>query len=168
MNRTRRKLILGTGASGALALATAAGLMPARAAQAIELKPTDYGFIDFESVMSEIGGLKAQVSSGISIVAPDLADQGAMVPVEVISHIPGTDSIAILVEKNAIPLVGKFEFKNGGVGRIATRIRLAESSPVHVVVRAGGQIYRASRPVSIVVSGCEESAPSPMKSRTEK
>jgi sulfur-oxidizing protein SoxY len=168
MNRTRRKLILGTGATGALALATAAGLMQAGAARAIELKPTDYGFIDFESVMNEIGGLKAQVSGGISIVAPDLADQGALVPVEVISLIPGTDSIAILVEKNAIPLVGKFEFKNGGVGRIATRIKMAESSPVHVVVRAGGQIYRASKSVSVVIGGCEESAPSPMKLKTEK
>lgn len=166
MNKTRRKLMLG---AGAVTLATATGLMKPGSAQAIELKARDFGVSDFDTVMNEIGGLKAQISSGISIAAPDIAEQGSMVPIEVYSQIPGSESIAILVENNAIPVVARFEFKNGGVARIATRIKLAESSPVHVVVRAAGQNYRATKSVKTVIGGCgDESFPSAMKSRSEK
>ncbi len=154
MNKTRRKLILGAGAAGTITLATLAGLAPAGSAQAIGLKATDLGINDFDTVMNDIGGLQAQSSNGISILVPDIAEQGAFVPIEVYSQIPGSESIAILVENNAIPVVAKFEFKNGGVARIATRIKLAGSSPIHVVVRAGGQHYRATKSVKAVIGGC--------------
>jgi len=167
MDSTRRKLMLGAGASSAIALAIAVGLIKPESAHAIELKAGNFGVNDFDAVMNEIGGLKAQSSAGIDIAIPDIAENGAFVPIEVYSHIPGSESIAILVENNAIPVVAKFEFRNGGVARIATRIKLAESSPVHVVVRANGQYFHASKPVKAVIGGCgDESFTSGMKPKS--
>ncbi len=167
MNNLRRQLIKGAIATSVVTLTTSTGLMKPILAEANDLKPADFGVMDFETVMNEMGGLKAETSEGIDFAAPDVAENGAIVPVEVFSHLPDTDSIAILVEKNAIPLVAKFDFRNGGVGHIATRIKMAESCPVHAVVRAGGKIYRASKMVTVTLSGCEFD-PSPMKSKDEK
>lgn len=169
MDGTRRKLMLGTGAAGAMALATAAGLATPGSARAVELKPRELGVSDFDTVMNEIGGLQAQTSGGIQIALPDVAEQGSMVPIEVNSQIPGSESIAILVENNAIPVVARFEFKNGALARVATRIKMAESSPVHVVVRAAGRNYRATKSVKAVIGGCgDEGFASGMKSRNDK
>lgn len=165
MNKTRRKLLIGAGAASTLSLATATGLLSAGAAQASGLTANDFGVNDFETMLNDIGGVNAQISNGISITVPDVAEQGAFVPIEIYSQIPGSESIAILVERNAIPVVARFEFKNGGVARVATRIKLAESSPVHVVVRAEGKHYRATKSVQAVVGGCgDEDFGSAMKS----
>lgn len=163
MNKTRRKLLIGAGAASALTIASAAGL-----AQASGLKANDFGINDFETMLHDLGGVNALSSNGIEITVPDIAEQGAFVPIEIHSQIPGSESIAILVENNAIPLVARFEFRNGGVARVATRIKLAESSPVHVVVRAAGKHYRATKSVKAVIGGCgDEDFGSAMKTNSK-
>ena len=166
MDRTRRNMLLGAGATSAIAMAIATGLMKPTSAHALELNTGDSSGNDFDAAMKEVGSLKTQDSSEIEITLPDIAEQGALVPIEVFSHIPNSEAIAILVENNAIPVVATFEFRNGALPRIATRIKLAESSPVHVVVRAGGQYFHASRPVKAVIGGCgDESFASEIKSK---
>ncbi len=168
MNNTRRKLLIGAGAAGAFTIATAAGLTQAGIAHASSSTVNDFGVNDFETMLHDLGGVNAQSSNGINITVPDIAEQGAIVPIEIYSQIPDSESIAILVEKNAIPVVAKFEFKNGGVARVATRIKLAESSPVHVVVRAAGKHYRATKFVKAVIGGCgDEDFGSAMKSNSK-
>ena len=72
-----------------------------------------------------------------------------------------------IVQGSSVKLA-KFEFKNGGVARVATRIKLAESSPVHVVVRAAGKHYRATKFVKAVIGGCgDEDFGSAMKSNSK-
>lgn len=168
MNETRRKFLIRAGSAGTVTLAAATGLVQAGTALASGLKANDFGINDFETMLNDLGGVNAQNSSGINLTVPDIAEQGAFVPIEVYSQIPGSESISILVEKNAIPVVAKFEFRNGGVARVATRIKLAESSPIHVVVRAAGKHYRATKYVKAVIGGCgDEDFGSAMKSNSK-
>jgi sulfur-oxidizing protein SoxY len=90
----------------------------------------------------------------IHIMAPERAENGAIVQVEVKSDIAGTEAIAILVEKNPTPLIANFMFSNGAEPFVVTRIKMAEDSDIKVVVKAGNQYFTNSRHVVVLENGC--------------
>lgn len=90
----------------------------------------------------------------IHIVAPERAENGAIVQVEVKSDIAGTEAIAILVEKNPTPLIANFMFSNGAEPFLVTRIKMAEDSDIKVIVKAGDQYFTNSRHVVVLENGC--------------
>jgi|SRR5690606_7096858 sulfur-oxidizing protein SoxY len=93
-------------------------------------------------------------SQEIEIVAPDFAENGAVVQVEVRSRIAGTEAIAILADKNPNPLIANFMFSNGAEPSVVTRIKMAETSNLQVIVKVGDQYYSASKKVEVSLSGC--------------
>lgn len=90
----------------------------------------------------------------IHITAPERAENGAVVQVEVKSDISGTEAIAILVDKNPTPLIANFMFSNGAAPFVITRIKMAETSDIKVVVKAGNQYFTNSRNVVVLENGC--------------
>ncbi|MCB5185581.1 thiosulfate oxidation carrier protein SoxY [Methylobacillus gramineus] len=90
----------------------------------------------------------------IEIVAPDFAENGAVVQVEVMSRIAGTEAMAIFAEKNPVPLVANFTFSHGAQPYVITRIKMAESQSLQVVVKVGERYYQASRYVTVSEGGC--------------
>lgn len=103
-------------------------------------------------------GLKAEPqapSQQIEIMAPERAENGAVVQVEVLSRIPGTEAIAILADNNPTPLIANFMFSNGAEPYIVTRIKMAESSDVRAIVKVGEQYYEAKRFVEVLENGCD-------------
>jgi len=105
-------------------------------------------------VLKGIGATDATPSSDITIKAPDLAENGARVQIEVTSRIPGTRSMAIIAEKNPFPLIASFEFSNGAEAFISTYIKMGESANVRAVVNAEGKIYTAAKEVRVTIGGC--------------
>ncbi len=101
-----------------------------------------------------IGVTAAEDSDRIVLKAPEIAENGAIVPLEIASQIPGTDAIYILVDKNPQPLTAVFEFANGAEAFVATRIKMAESSRIRIVARAGGKFYVTMRDVKVTIGGC--------------
>ncbi len=95
-----------------------------------------------------------QVSPQISIVAPDQAENGAVVQIEISSQIAGTESISLLVDKNPTPLIAHYRFSNGAMPFVVTRIKMAETSQVKAVVKVGTQYFSASRQVVVLENGC--------------
>lgn len=93
-------------------------------------------------------------SRDIVLTAPDMAENGAIVQIEVESRIPGTEAIAILVEKNPTPLIANFLFYNGTDPYVVTRIKMAETSELKAVVKAGGKYYSVVRKVEVALGGC--------------
>ena len=93
-------------------------------------------------------------SQDIDIVAPDRAENGAIVQVEINSRIPNTESIAIFVEHNPTTLIGHFSFSNGALPKLVTRIKMAETSDIKIVVKAGGQYFTAAKNVVVLENGC--------------
>lgn len=93
-------------------------------------------------------------SSDIVIIAPDRAENGAIVQVEVISKITGTEAIAILVEKNPTPLIANFMFSNGALPFVVTRIKMAETSELKVIVKAGDRYFSNVKNITVLENGC--------------
>ncbi len=101
-----------------------------------------------------VGAGNAEPSPDIVINAPEIAENGAQVPIEIQSNVPGTETIYIFADKNVQPYVGNFTFTNGAEPYIATRIKMGETCDLRVVVRAGGKFYVATREVKVTIGGC--------------
>jgi sulfur-oxidizing protein SoxY len=70
------------------------------------------------------------------------------------SRIPGTEAIAVLVEKNPTPLIANFVFSNGAEPYVVTRIKMSETSALKAVVKVGERYYSVSKQVEVAVGGC--------------
>jgi sulfur-oxidizing protein SoxY len=154
MNQLRRAFLKNAGTFGTVAMAMAAGLLKPGAALAAAWNSVAFAAKDTASAMKEAGYPGATESQDIVIKAPDIAENGAVVPVTVTSNIPGTTSMAIYVEKNPSPLIADFEFSNGAEPFISTRIKMAKTSVVRVSVKAGGKSYTNGREVKVTIGGC--------------
>ena len=128
-------------------------LLPIRAFAALWNKPAFEAekLSDAQNNLSMNGEI---VSNQILITAPDRAENGAIVQVEVTSNIVNTDTITILVEKNPTPLIAHFMFSNGAAPFVITRIKMAETSDIKVVVKAGGQYFTNAKNVVVLENGC--------------
>jgi sulfur-oxidizing protein SoxY len=153
MQQTRRTLLKGAGAAGAVSVAVLAGLLKPSMAFAGWNK-AGFESRDMATSMNAIGAGSATASSEVSVKAPDIAENGAVVPVEIISNVAGTDSIAILSEKNTMPLIAVFNLSNGCEGYISTRIKMGSTANVVAVVKAGGKVYKAHKEVKVTIGGC--------------
>jgi len=104
--------------------------------------------------LKSAGILNPAASADIVIKAPEIAENGAQVPVDILSKLPGTDTVYIFVDKNPQPFVGSFDFLNGAEAFISTRIKMGETSNLRVVVRAGGKHFVATREIKVTIGGC--------------
>jgi len=151
---SRRTALKGAGAGTLLAAATAAGLL--RPSDA--LADWNKGAFEAKTVSDALKSLKIAApaeTKDIAIKAPDIAENGAVVPIEIQSNIPGTKSIAVLIEKNPFPYVGSFDVSQGAMPFVALRVKIGESSNVRVVVAAAdGRFYTAVKEVKVTIGGC--------------
>ena len=152
MQETRRSVIRAGGALGLLAAFGTALLKPGRA-----LAARNQGAFEAKSAvdaMRSLGVSNAEDSKDIVIRAPDIAENGAVVPIDITSNIPGTTSISVFIEKNPFPYTGTFDFAAGAVPFVHLRAKLGESTPVRVVVAANGKFYTTAKEVKVTIGGC--------------
>jgi sulfur-oxidizing protein SoxY len=154
MNTKRRTFLKGAGAAGTVAVAVAAGLLKPTEVLAAEWNKAAFDAKGMPDTLKAVGATGAADSKDITIKAPDIAENGAVVPVEVTSKIAGTSSIVLMVEKNASPLTANFDLANGAEGYVSTRIKMGQTSNVRVVVKAGGKSYTAVKEVKVTIGGC--------------
>lgn len=108
-----------------------------------------------DGVVKALGGAgPATASADIVLNAPDIAENGAVVPIGVTSRLPGTQTIAILVEKNPNTLAAHFVLGAASDPSIATRVKMGQSSDVYALVRAEGRYYFAKKEVKVTLGGC--------------
>jgi sulfur-oxidizing protein SoxY len=143
MNRLRRTVL------GALAALLA---KPFAALAAWDEKA--FGAKTAQDALSGLGAANAASSKDIVIDAPQIAENGAVVPIEIASNIPGTTSLAVVLEKNPFPLAAKFDFKDGALPYVKVNVKMAETSDVRVVATAGGRHYAATREIKVTIGGC--------------
>lgn len=145
----------GGGAALLAALAAAGWIKPGEAlaqaawnTKAFEAKSLD------EAIKALGGGGQAQSKDIAFVSTPDIAENGAVVPIGVTSSIPKTESIAILVEKNPSPLVATFDFPAGTDPSVTTRMKMGQSSNVYALVKADGKFFVASKEIKVTLGGC--------------
>lgn len=151
MNRQRRTFI--TVAAGTSALA-AAGLLHPPAARAATWNKPGFEAKAAGDAIKNLGAANMIDSKDIAITAPDIAENGAVVPVAVTSRIPNTQSIAIVAEKNPFPLAATFDVANGAEPYASVRIKMGQTSNVRAIVKADGKFYTSVKEVKVTVGGC--------------
>ena len=140
-------------AAAGLAAVLAAGLLKPIAAFAAWNKEA-FGSKSAADALKSLGTPGAEANNGIVIEAPQIAENGAVVPIEITSKIPGTTSIAVLVDKNPYPLVAKFDFMEGALPFVKINAKMGETSDVRVVATAGGKHYQATKEIKVTIGGC--------------
>ena len=104
--------------------------------------------------LKSLGVAGSAESKDIAIEAPQIAENGAVVPIEITSNVPNTRSIAVVIEKNPFPLAARFEFGDGALPYVKVNVKMGESSFVRVVAEAGGRHYSASKEIKVTIGGC--------------
>lgn len=142
--------------SAAVAAALAGlGLLP-RAAQAA------WNRAAFEAkamgeVMKALGAAAPVESKDVTITGPDIADNGAVVPISAATTLPGAKRLLLLIEKNPAMLAANFELSEAIEPNISTRVKMAESSNVFaVVIGADGKALYARKEIKVTLGGCGE------------
>lgn len=154
MNHKRRVLLKSTFAAGATGIAISAGLLTPKAVLAAWPKAAFEAKDVNAALEASLGSSTTTKSGDIKLKAPDIAENGAVVPITVTSKIANTESISIVVPKNAMPLAATFNLGATTKGFVSTRIKMGKTSDVIAVVKAGGKLYSTSKNVKVTIGGC--------------
>jgi sulfur-oxidizing protein SoxY len=154
MDAIRRTLLKGLGSSGALAAALAAGLLKPTQVLAADWNKSAFEARDLAGALKGIGAATTAEGKDLALTVPEIAENGAVVTVSVVSKIPGTTAISILVEKNPMPLSAHFEFSNGALPEARLNVKMGQTSMIKAVAKANGKFYVAQKEVKVTMGGC--------------
>jgi len=154
MNQNRRVLLKGTFAAGATGIAISAGLLTPKAVLAAWPKAAFEAKDANAAIEASFGSATTTESSDVKLKAPDIAENGAVVPITITSDIANTEAISIIVKENGTPLAATFNLGATTKGFVSTRIKMGKTSDVTAVVKAGGKLYSASKNVKVTIGGC--------------
>ena len=104
--------------------------------------------------LKDLYGKTAEASDKITLDAPEIAENGAVVPVSVASTLPNVTAISILVLENPNTLAAAYKIPEGTDPTVSNRLKMAKTSKVVAVVESGGKLYSASKEVKVTVGGC--------------
>ena len=150
-----RRHALQTGASvAALVAALSAGLVRPRLAFAQDWNKAAFDTRSIADTVKAMGGANPAESKDIQIRVPDIAENGAVVPITITSNIPKTQSISVLIEKNPNTLAASFEIPDGTDPYVQTRIKMGQTSLVTALVKADGKYFYVNKEVKVTLGGC--------------
>jgi sulfur-oxidizing protein SoxY len=155
VDATRRLILKG---AAVLALIGMAGirfdLTPAFAAANDKYPEDAFKQKNSDDAIKALYGKTADASDKVKLDAPEIAENGAVVPVAVSSTLADVTSISILVAENPNALIASYRIPAGTIPNVGNRIKMAKTSNVIAVVEAGGKLYSASKEVKVTVGGC--------------
>jgi sulfur-oxidizing protein SoxY len=107
-----------------------------------------------EDSLNQLFGSNATTpSDDIKLKAPDIAENGAVVPIEVSTSMKA-DQIAFMVKENPNPLAIVADIPAGTEAMVKTRVRMGKTTQVTAVVSSNGKLYTASKEVKVTIGGC--------------
>jgi len=155
MNAERREALRAGGALTLLTLVAAAGWLRPGEAAAEAWNKAAFETHSLEETMKALGGGTPAASKDIVFFStPDIAENGAVVPIGITSNVPKTESIAILIEKNPNMLAAVFDVPPGTEPTLSTRIKMQQTSNVYALVKADGKYHVASKEIKVTLGGC--------------
>ncbi len=158
MSMQRRTFIKGTLAGSAIGVAVSAGLLTPRAVMAAWPKKAFEAKNVGDALSALHGSSDAADSGAIKIKAPDIAENGAVVPITVTvdSSALGTkvESISVIAEKNPVPLVASYDMGPSAEGYVSMRIKMGKTSNVVAVVKSGDKLFKGAKEVKVTIGGC--------------
>lgn len=150
----RRLLLKTTLATGTLALAASAGLLMPTVVLA-SWPDSAFNATTIDAAVAGLFGAGDMTESGeIELKAPEIAENGAVVPVSVKTSLSDVGSIGIVIAGNGRPLGAQLKLTSRALPMVSTRLKVAKSSKVIAVVQQGDKLYSASKDVKVTVGGC--------------
>lgn len=152
---TRRLILKGTGVLTLIGLGIASLDVTKALAAANDKYPEDaFKQKSDADAIKTLYGKTAEPSDKVKLDAPEIAENGSVVPISVSTTLGDVTSIAFLVSENPNVLIAKYNIPAGTMPNVANRIKMAKTSNVTVLVEAGGKLYSASKEVKVTVGGC--------------
>jgi sulfur-oxidizing protein SoxY len=151
----RRLILQGAGAVALVGLGDIPfGLAPALAAANDKYPEEAFKQKSEADAIKALYGRTAEASDKVKMDAPEIAENGAVVPISVTTTLAEVTSISFLVSENPNALIAFYKIPSGTVPSVANRIKMAKTSNVIVIVDAGGKLYSATKEVKVTVGGC--------------
>lgn len=151
MNLERRKVLKVGGGMGLLALFASVGLInPAMA----EGDRKAFSAKSMDEALSAMGVIIPEKSDAIKLSVPEIAENGAVVPVSVETTLAKIEQISFFVDKNPNVLAANFFIPEGTMGKITTRVKMGKTANVIALIKADGKFYSASKEVKVTAGGC--------------
>jgi sulfur-oxidizing protein SoxY len=155
MNHTRRQTLQAAGGAGLYAAFAAIGLIPAGdAAAQQQFNAAAFQAKSIADALKALGAAAPENSKDVMIVSPDIAENGAVVPVGIKSNLPKTDFMALMIEKNPFALTGAYDLLAGAEPEVNMRVKMGQSSDVYAIVRADGKYYMTKKEIKVTLGGC--------------
>jgi sulfur-oxidizing protein SoxY len=150
---TRRLVLQGAGAVALLGLGS---LVPLPALAAANDKYPDEAFKQKadKDAITALYGRTAEASDMVKLDAPEIAENGAVVPISVTTTLENVTSISFLVSGNPNALAASYAIPEGTLPAISNRLKMQQTSNVIAIVEAGGKLYSATKEVKVTVGGC--------------
>jgi sulfur-oxidizing protein SoxY len=154
MISSRRLFLKQTSVAGTAAVALGTGLLTPHALLA-EWNEAAFKEKDVDAAIKAMtGSASSEESDKIHIKAPDIAENGGVVPVSVTSDLEGVTDILILAPNNPVPMVAAFSLGEGAEAFARTNIKMGKTGDVVAVVKAGDKTYTARKAVKVTIGGC--------------
>jgi len=155
MSELRRKLLKGGSATALLAPWIGTGLLLPGRVMAAEWNKTAFTARNIADALKAWGGANAVDSRDIVINAPEIAENGAKVEIDITSQIPATRSIAVFADKNPMPLCAAIDFSAAAQPYCRVQLKLAETTRIRALVKAAdNKTYVAFREIKVTLGGC--------------
>jgi len=153
MNKQRRNVLKSGSGAALLSVLAAAGIIRPGMALA------DWNKAAFETknladTLKALGVSTPADSKDVQMTAPDIAENGAVVPIGVASTLPNVTMIAIMIEKNPSTLAATFTLPAGTEPNIQTRVKMGQTSNVFAVVKSDGKFFMTSKEIKVTMGGC--------------
>jgi sulfur-oxidizing protein SoxY len=153
MNNQRRNVLKSGSGAALLSVLAAAGIIKPGVALA------DWNKAAFEAksmadTLKALGATTPADSKDVQLTAPDIAENGAVVPIGVASTLPNITMVAIMIEKNPSTLAATFTLPAGTEPNIQTRVKMGQTSNVFAVVKSDGKFFMTSKEVKVTMGGC--------------
>ena len=154
MNLLRRKFVKTTTfLSVGVTLVGSGLLIPQRALAAYATEAFAARDVD-GALNGSLGSSNHSASDTIKLKAPDIAENGAVVPITVSSSMANVDAISIIAASNPGPLTSTYMLSSASVPFVSTRIKMAKTGDIIAVVKADGKLYSATKEVKVTIGGC--------------
>ena len=153
MNNQRRNVLKSGSGAALLTVLASAGIIAPNMALA-DWNKAAFDAKSMADTLKAIGAGTPTDSKDVQVTGPDIAENGAVVPVGVSSTLPNVTMVAILIEKNPNALSATFTLPEGTEANVQTRVKMGQTSNVYALVRSDGKFFMATKEIKVTLGGC--------------
>jgi sulfur-oxidizing protein SoxY len=136
-----------------LLAASAVAALP-RALLAADRPDAAFEATEADDAIAKLFGGQPEPSDAVQMKIPDIAENGAVVPVTISTDLPNVTAISVVVDNNPTPLAASFKMGPKMAPSVSVRIKMGESSNVRAIVQTDSGLYSASKEVKVTIGGC--------------